>query len=275
VPSQLQADTVVTPPNDPAAVEKALQSDADIGCVILEPTGGHFGAVPIRGEFLKSLREITKKHNRVLIFDEVISGFRVHPGGAQGYYGVTPDMTTMAKILAGGLPGGCVAGRADILEHVEFRPGKPKMKHPGTFNANPLSAAAGCATLEIVSTGEACKQATAVGQALRTGINRKLAEQGSNWVAYGEFSGVKLLPKYDGPRPTGDDFIPYGGDHVKLDGPKDRKLMHAFRCGMLMHGVDLPGYGMWTSAMHSKADIDKTIDAVARTVALLKEEKLA
>jgi glutamate-1-semialdehyde 2,1-aminomutase len=231
--------------------------------------------VPIRGEFLKSLREITRKHGRVLIFDEVISGFRVHPGGAQGYYGVTPDLTTLAKVLAGGLPGGCVAGRADILGHIEFRPNKPKMKHPGTFNANPLSAAAGCATLRIVADGEPCRKASAVGQALRTRLNRMFAEKGLNWVAYGEFSGVKLLPNYDGPRPTSDDFIPYGGDFQKLDGPKDRKLHHAFRCGLLLHGVDAPGLSLWTCAAHSDADIEKTVAAIGATVGLMKQEGLA
>jgi glutamate-1-semialdehyde 2,1-aminomutase len=271
----VQAETIVIPPNDPDAVDKALKNDADIGCVILEPTGGHFGAVPIRGEFLKALRDLTKKHGRVLIFDEVISGFRVHPGGVQGHYGVTPDLTTMAKILAGGLPGGCLAGRADILDHVEFRPGKPKMKHPGTFNANPLSAAAGCATLQIVASGEACKKANAIGVSLRTKLNRMFADKGFNWVAYGEFSGVKLLPRYDGAKPTSDSFVPYQGDHNKLDGPKDKKLMHAFRCGMLLNGVDLPGFGMWISATHTEADVDKTVQAVTNSVAMLKDEKLS
>ena len=145
VPPAVAADTVVVLPNDLAAVEKALARDPQIGCVILEPTGGHFGAVPIRGDFLRALRELTSKQNKLLIFDEVITGFRVHPGGAQGHYGISPDLTTLAKVLAGGLPGGCLAGRADVLASLEFRAGKPKMKHPGTFNANPLSAAAGIA----------------------------------------------------------------------------------------------------------------------------------
>src|SRR6185436_18399737 len=129
----LASETVVIPPNDPDTVDRTLAGDPGIGCVILEPTGGHFGAVPVRGDFLKALRELTTRHGRLLIFDEVISGFRVHPGGAQGYYKVRPDMTTLAKILAGGLPGGCLAGRADVLAPLEFRAGKPKMKHPGTF----------------------------------------------------------------------------------------------------------------------------------------------
>src|SRR5262249_45044621 len=153
VPPEVAAETVIVPPNDVTAVERALAEDPQIGCAILEPTGGHFGAVPVRGEFLHQLRALTTSFGRLLIFDEVITGFRVHPGGAQGHYGVTPDLTTLAKVLAGGLPGGCLAGRADILAGLEFRPGKPKMKHPGTFNANPLSAAAGIAALGVVSTG--------------------------------------------------------------------------------------------------------------------------
>ena len=272
IPREVTAEIVMVPPNDPAAVERVLSTDSEIGCVIVEPTGGHFGAVPIRGEFLRALRELTTKHGRLLIFDEVISGFRVHPGGAQGHYGITPDLTTLAKILAGGLPGGCLAGRADILAGLEFRPGKPKMKHPGTFNANPLSAAAGTTTLRIVATGEPNRRANDSGRLLRQKLNALFAQRDCDWVAYGEFSGLKLLPGYDGPRPTGDDFIPYGGDHQKLDGPKNPKLVHAFRRGMLLHGVDLPGLSGMTTAAHTEADLDRAVAAVAGTLELLQAE---
>src|SRR5262249_42945175 len=153
IPAEVAAELVIVPPNDPDAVDRALAGDPKIGCVILEPTGGHFGGVPVGGDFLRALRAITLRHERLLIFDEVISGSRVRPGGAQGHYGVTPDVTTLAKILAGGLPGGCVAGRADVLAGLEARPGKAKMKHPGTFNANPLSAAAGRAAPEASGPG--------------------------------------------------------------------------------------------------------------------------
>lgn len=275
VPGAVQGDTVVVPPNDPAAVEKALASDPQIGCVILEPTGGHFGAVPMRGEFLKSLREITTKHGRLLIFDEVITGFRVHPGGAQGHYGITPDLTTLAKVLAGGLPGGCLAGRADVLAGIEFRPGKPKMKHPGTFNANPLSAAAGSAALRLVATGEPCRQANRIARLLRQNLNELFAERQFDWIAYGDFSGFKLLPGYRGPRPGADDFVPYNGDPNQLEAPRDRKLVHAFRCGMLLHGVDLPGLGGMTTAAHSEADVDNAVNAVGKTLQLLQDESVA
>jgi glutamate-1-semialdehyde 2,1-aminomutase len=266
VPPEIQAETVVIQPNNPAAVEHALASDPRIGCVILEPTGGHWGQAPIRGDFLRALRELTTKYQRLLIFDEVITGFRVAPGGAQAHYGVTPDLTALAKILAGGLPGGCVAGRADILAGIEFRPGKPKMKHPGTFNANPLSAAAGIATLELVAGGEPCRHANAIARAIRERLNALLAERGVDWVCYGEFSGFRLLPSYQGPRPTSEDFVPYGGALDKLAGPRNPRLVHAFRRGMLLNGVDLPGLGGMTTAAHSEADVDQTIAAVGATV---------
>jgi glutamate-1-semialdehyde 2,1-aminomutase len=265
----VQADTIVVPPNDPEAVERALTADDQIGCVILEPTGGHFGTVPMRGDFLKAVRELTTRHGRLLIFDEVITGFRVHPGGAQGHYSITPDLTTLAKILAGGLPGGCLVGRADVLAAIEFRPGKPKMKHPGTFNANPLSAAAGSAALRLVATGEPCRQANRIARLLRQQLNEMFAERGLDWVAYGEFSGFKMLPGYRGPRPTGDDFVPYGGAVDKLEAPKERRLVHAFRCGMLLHGVDVPGMAGMTTAAHTEADVDKTVAAVAATIQMM------
>jgi glutamate-1-semialdehyde 2,1-aminomutase len=269
VPPEVAALTVVSPPNDIEAVDRALNADPQIGCVILEPTGGHWGAVPIRGPFLHALREITARRGRLLIFDEVITGFRVAPGGAQQHYRVQPDLTTLAKIVAGGLPGGCVAGRADVLDYLQFRPGKPKMKHPGTFNANPLSAAAGIAALQIVATGEPCRRANEIGKLLRRRLNDRFAERDADWVAYGEFSMFRLSPRYRGPRPTGDDFIPYNGDPAKLDLPRDVRLTHAFRQGMLLHGVDLFGLGGMTTAAHTEEDVERTVAAVAGTLDLL------
>ncbi len=265
----------MAPPNDPDAVDWALKADPQIGCVILEPTGGHWGTVPIRGPFLHSLREITARHGRLLIFDEVITGFRVAPGGAQEHYGVRPDLTTLAKILAGGLPGGCVAGRADVLAHLQYRRGKPKMRHPGTFNANPLSAAAGVAALQIVADGEPCRRASAIGRLLRGRLNQLFAERGASWIAYGEFSMFHLLPGYHGPRPSDDGFIPYNGDLNRLDGPRDVRLIHAVRQGMLLHGVDLFGLGGMTTAANTEEDVQRTVSAVAGTLDLLREERLA
>ncbi len=201
VPDDVARHCVAIPPNDLSRVEDALKADAEIGAVILEPTGGHWGTVPIRGEFLKGLRDICSRLNRVLIFDEVITGFRVSPGGGATFYGVIPDLTSMAKILAGGLPGGCVGGRGDILAFIEPRPGKPKMKHPGTYNANPLSAAAGVATLNRVATGDPCDKANAAARRLRNKLNELFESRDWPWMSYGDFSMVRVVPDYRGDAP--------------------------------------------------------------------------
>ena len=230
--------------------------------------------MPIRDPFLHALREITwRGSNRLLIFDEVITGFRVAPGGAQQHYGVRPDLTTLAKILAGGLPGGCVAGRADILAALAFRPGKPKMKHPGTFNANPLSAAAGVAAAPTACgdrrtvPSEPTKSAGCCGWRL----NALFEERDADWIAYGEFSMFRLLPRYRGPRPDDDAFIPCDGDLNKLDGPRDARLTSALRMGMLLNGVDLFGLAGMTTAAHTEEDVERTVAAVAGTLDLLGE----
>jgi glutamate-1-semialdehyde 2,1-aminomutase len=270
IPEDVKRFTVVVPPIDLNRVEDALKNDPQIGTVILEPTGGHWGLVPVRGAFLNALRELTTKYDRVLIFDEVITGFRVAPGGAQQAYGVTPDMTTLAKILAGGLPGGCVAGRADLLACMERRPGKPKMNHPGTFNANPLSAAAGITTLRRVATGEPCAAANRTATLLRRKLNEMFADRDLPWAAYGDFSLVHLLPDYHGPRPAGDDFLPQPGTVEQLDSPRDPKFKSSFRQAMLLNGVDLPGTGMFLTAEHTAADVEKTVPAVAAAIDMIR-----
>jgi glutamate-1-semialdehyde 2,1-aminomutase len=280
IPEGVAAQCVAIAPGDLNAVEDALKKDAQIGAVILEPTGGHWGAVPIRGDFLKGLRDVCTRHDRVLIFDEVITGFRVAPGGAQDFYQVTPDLTSMAKILAGGLPGGCLAGRADILAFIEPRPGKPKMKHPGTYNGNPLSAAAGVAALSRVATGDPCRKANAAAMRLRNGLNELFAERDWPLLAYGDFSMVRIIPGYTGERAkrsatANDGPVPFGGDVNALDGPKNVKQVSAMRQAMLLNGVDLWGFAGMTSCEHTDAVIDATVKAVEASVEMLQAEGLA
>ena len=143
--------TLIVPPNDTGRVEELLAADGDVAAVILEPTGATFGQIPTGGDVLHRLREATARHGVLLIFDEVISGFRCSAGGAQGYYGVTPDLTTLAKIVGGGLPAAAVAGRADVLRVLDYREENgriqpPPVVHQGTHNASPISGAAGIAT---------------------------------------------------------------------------------------------------------------------------------
>jgi len=113
-------NVIVADPADPRAVRETLEMDDDIAAVILEPMGAVSGQVPLGRDFVKMLRDVTKTHGIVLIFDEVVTGFRVSPGGAQADMGLLPDLTALAKILSGGLPGGAVCGRRDIMQLLDF-----------------------------------------------------------------------------------------------------------------------------------------------------------
>ena len=177
IPAETLSTMIVLPPNDIETFERTLQNDDDIAAVILEPTGAHMGLEPILPEFLHQLREVTERYGVVLIFDEVVTGFRVSRGGAQEYFGIRPDLTTLAKILGGGLPGGAVTGKADIINMIEDRPGDAdynrdrRIAHNGTFNANPLSAAAGIAALEIVANEPINDTANLRAAQLKDGLN--------------------------------------------------------------------------------------------------------
>ena len=222
IPQEVRKATVLCPPNDIEAVEKYLKTDKDIACVILEPTGASFGTVPTDGVFLQQLRDLTDQHGVLLIFDEVITGFRVAPGGAQTHYNVTPDLTTLAKIVAGGLPGGALVGRKEILKLISMEAEEDgmKMHHPGTFNANPLSASAGIAMLKIVKTGKPNAQANRIAQILRESLNNVFDKYGLDWAIYGEFSAIRFLIGHGEKDLRAVDFNPYEWDYKKLKGGK-------------------------------------------------------
>src|SRR5690606_38837265 len=138
----LAENVVFVDPNDEAGLAALLdEQGAQIAAAILEPTGSSYGQVPLRPEFVHRLREETARRGIVLVFDEVVTGFRVSRGGAQEALGIRPDLTTLAKILAGGLPGGAVVGRRDLLELIDperaAARGVEKIPHQGTYNANP------------------------------------------------------------------------------------------------------------------------------------------
>ncbi len=276
IPQEVRDTTLLCPPNDIDAVEKLLKTDKDIACVILEPTGASFGIVPTDGVFLQQLRELTDAHGVLLIFDEVITGFRVAPGGAQAHYDVTPDLTTLAKILAGGLPGGALVGKKEILELISMEAEEKglKMPHPGTFNANPLSASAGIATLNIVKTGKPHEQANRIAQKLRDELNTIIDAYGLDWVIYGEFSGIRLLIGHGEKDMRTTDFDPYTWHYRKLKGGNDEQLLIHLRCGLLLNGVDLATNGGMTTAAHTEADITETVRAFEQTIEWMKADRL-
>ena len=273
--AEIAASTILLPPGDLAALRRTVEGTDDIAAAILEPTGASFGAVPVAGAFLAALREATSKHGIVLIFDEVVTGFRVSAGGAQKHFGVTPDLTALAKILAGGLPGGAICGRREILDELDFdvaaRKGREKIAHPGTYNANPISAAAGVAALGIVESTDACDRANDYAAELRRRLNETLAAERVPWVVYGTFSGFHtfLNPRH---RDLSRGFDPAALDHTELTA-NSKELQRKLRLALLLNGIDLNGrLSGFVSATHGPAEMDATVSAFAAALRMLRDE---
>ena len=275
VPQGVLAGLLICPPNDWDAFVALTSGRDDIAGVILEPGGGSSGTIPTDRGFLARLREFTRAQGMVLIFDEVITGFRFAPGGAQQRYEIYADLTTLAKILAGGLPGGAVVGGAVIMDQLAFRDDsvwnrEDRVAHAGTFNANPLSAAAGIATLEQLADGQAQAKADRAGEILRAGIAEVIETLGVDAHVYGESSIVNL---FLGPGRHGLDVGRPDSrlDHRLLMGHPNLEAYHMLRCALILHGVDLPLFHGWISAAHSDEDLEKTIRAFEAAVRLVQD----
>jgi glutamate-1-semialdehyde 2,1-aminomutase len=265
VPAAMLDQVVICPANDIKAVELAL-ARGDVAAVILEPAGGQSGTVPTIPGYLQELRAVTARHGVVLIFDEVITGFRYAPGGAQEYFGVTPDLTTLAKIVAGGLPGGALAGARDIMSILAHR-GDPdwdrsqRVAHAGTFNANPLSAAAAIATLELCGDASLQTRAAKAGEELRRALAETMRRLGVPGTCYGESSIYHV--SFEGkPGLAG------------FDRPRRGALYHLLRCALLNEGVDCSMHHGWVSAVHTDEDIARTIAAYERAFRAMAAERV-
>jgi glutamate-1-semialdehyde 2,1-aminomutase len=274
---EVAASVILLPINDTAAVERVLAERDDVAAVLIEPLGTSSGAVPTPPAVLRRLREITRAHEALLIFDEVVSGFRVAPGGLQAAVGVTPDLTTFAKVLAGGMPGGAVAGRKDIVGWLDYEmsaaAGRERISHQGTHNAHAVCAAAGIATLKIIRDTDACARATANAAALRARLNEVLEEEGVPWAVYGEYSFFHFFTNPDRHpiKPTAFDAHAVPSTWFKPD--KRERLLAKFVLGLMNHGVDPKGNrGGLASAAHTAEDIRLTAQAWRSTLRALKAE---
>lgn len=264
---------IVVAPTDIDAVQTMLAGRDDIGAVIVEAAGAAYGTVPLADSFLRDLRALTKERDLLLIVDEVVTGFRISPGGLQQRAGVTADLTTLAKILAGGLPGGAVAGRADVLRHLDFGDeqwnSQHKVRHQGTYNANPLAAAAGSAALAVIAEGDATAIAAERGRQLMNGINDVLIEHRMRgWCAYGDGSLVHILAGASVDSPPGE--FPAGLSIAELKRGGHPQRSHDLRLALLCSGIDMMrGRSAFVSAAHSSADIDQAVAAFDQALALL------
>jgi len=267
VPKVVASAIRAVPLHDLAAMEAAL-APKDAAAVILEADGPAAGCVPTPPGYLQGLRELTRRYGTLLIFDEVITGFRMAPGGAQEYYGVTPDLATYAKAVCGGVPGAAVAGRAEIMGDLTLRPDDPeynrtrRVRHQGTFSANPVTAAIGAAALELLQDGTVQDHAARMADRLRGGINAVIREAGAGGCLYGTRSAARLILGDDLPQLADPAAFTQTVAPQRLLQSVTQPLLKALQCAQLLEGIDfLTGTHGWTSGVMTEADMD---DAVLR-----------
>ena len=255
-------DTLVLDYNEPEQLEDAFRAQGDtIAAVLLEPVVGNMGLVVPTPEFLEAARRLTSQHGALLVFDEVMTGFRLAYGGAQELLGVTPDLTTLGKIVGGGLPLGAYGGRADVMDHV-LPAGR--VFQAGTLSGNPLAVAAGMATLEELRDTSPYAALDRSGARLEAGFRAAAAQAGlTTWTA--RVGSMMTTFFQSGPEP-----VPVTG--WKTASLSDTERYAAFFWGMIDRGVYLPCSqyeALFFSAAHTDADIDATIAAADEVMSSL------
>jgi len=272
IPEECFANLIAIPPNDLGALEKAIQeNEGNVAAVILEPLGQTTGSVPLKEGFQKEVREITQRHGILLIFDEVVTGFRVSIGGAQKILGVNPDLTAFGKIVGGGFPVGAVGGTDEVMENLfglldssSANFGPTYVYAPGTFSGNSLSMAGGIAAITELEKGNYIGNANSMAKEITERIN-ELAE--SLRIGFSVFNTYSVFHF---------DVKAGGGKEVEAD--LSRKLEAAdfdywMRLGLANANpgvVSLPLHG-FASGVHTKEDIDQTVSAFRNVFELLKK----
>ena len=258
VPAEFTAHTIVLPFNDQDAVEKAFAAnEGQVAGIILEPVPGNAGVYLPQSGYLEFLREITTANGSLLIFDEVMTGFRVSLGGAQGRFGITPDLSCFGKIIGGGLPVGAFGGRAQIMD--VLAPDGP-VYQAGTLSGNPLAMAAGIAALGELQSGAVHEQLEVLGARLEAGLNAAAQKAGIAVVTQraGSMSCLFFAEKP----------VHNLDDAMQADRERFKKYFH----GMLAEGVYLAPSAFeaaFLSAAHTEDDVDATIAAAEKVMGTL------
>jgi glutamate-1-semialdehyde 2,1-aminomutase len=258
VPPEFTAHTIVVPFNDEAAVRAAFAAnDGQVAGIILEPVPGNAGVYLPREGFLEFLREITTANDSLLIFDEVMTGFRVGLGGAQGRFGITPDLSCFGKIIGGGLPVGAFGGRADVMD--VLAPDGP-VYQAGTLSGNPLAMAAGIAALEQLQSGEVYERLEVLGARLEAGLNAAAKTAGVSVVTQ-RIGSMGCLFFTDQP-------VHNLADAMRADRERFKKYFH----GMLAEGIYFAPSAFeagFLSNAHTEEDVDATITAATKVMETL------
>jgi len=248
--------THLAPYNDLGAVERlCAEAGEGIAAILVEPVAGNMGVVPPRDGFLQGLRRVADRHGMVLIFDEVMTGFRVAPGGAAERYGVRPDLVTLGKILGGGLPVGAYGGRRDLMQQVS--PVGP-VYQAGTLSGNPLAMAAGLATLRLLAAPGTYEALEATSRRLEEGLAAAAAAAG---VAARVQRVASMLTLFFAGGPV---------DDYAAACRADTAAFGRFFGAMLERGVYLPPsqFEAWfVSLAHTEEDIARTVEAARDSLA--------
>ena len=259
VPAALAELTITLPFNDVDSLEAIFNQLGDeVAAVIVEPIAGNMNFIPPKSGFLEAMRELCTKHGSVLIFDEVMTGFRVGLQGAQGIYGITPDLSCFGKVIGGGMPVGAFGGRADIMGHIS--PDGP-VYQAGTLSGNPVAMAAGIKTLELISAPSFFDNLTVKTKSLLIGLknvaqsaNIPLCTQGAGGMFGFFFTEAEHVSSFE--------------ESMACDAQRFNQFFHA----MLEQGVYLAPSSFeagFVSCMHSENDIADTIDKAAAAMASL------
>jgi len=258
VPSGAAKDTLLVPYNDVDAVRATFEQSPDsIAAVIIEPVAGNMGVVPPNPGYLEGLREVTKEHGALLIFDEVITGFRVSYSGAQGHFGVTPDLTCLGKIIGGGLPAAAFGGRADIMDCLAP---DGDVYQAGTLSGNPLAMAAGIKTMEILRRPDVYTQLEHLGARLADGL-LKAAQSAGVEACLNRVGSAMTLFFAAGPVT----------DYASAKTADTERFGRYFR-NMRDRRIFLPPSqfeAMFVNLAHSEADIDQVVAQAAESLAAL------
>jgi glutamate-1-semialdehyde 2,1-aminomutase len=251
VPRSATAHTLVARFNDLVSVEALFAACAgDVAAVIVEPVCGNMGVVPPAPGFLEGLQALTQREGALLVFDEVMTGFRVHPGGATALYGITPDLVALGKVIGGGLPVGAYGGRQDVMANVA--PDGP-MYQAGTLSGNPLAMAAGVATLRALRETDAFDVAEDAARLLADGLREAGRETGVPMTV--NHVGTMVTPFFNGQAVTEWDSA----------ARSDRDRFARFFRHALAAGVYLPPsqFEAWfTSRAHGGPEMDRTLSAL-------------
>ncbi|WP_259759120.1 glutamate-1-semialdehyde 2,1-aminomutase [Pseudomonas sp. GCEP-101] len=261
VPAAFAKHTLTLPYNDIAAVEKTLgEVGKDVACIIVEPVAGNMNCVPPAPGFLEGLRSLCDQHGVVLIFDEVMTGFRVALGGAQAHYGITPDLSTFGKIIGGGMPVGAFGGKRQIMEQIS--PLGP-VYQAGTLSGNPLAMAAGLTTLRLISRPGFHDELNSYTTRMLQGLQDRADAAGVPFVT--TQAGAAMFGLYF----SGADDIVTFEDVMGSDVERFKRFFHL----MLDAGVYLAPSAFeagFTSIAHGETELKLTLDAAERAFAALK-----